>query len=161
MDPLKQLFDLYEAEMAMSPLVEPEVVPTHEAPPEEAKAHPVAQKNTELDNALKNGSTPSEAHQEVHGEVDSSDTESKAKFASSLGRAENRKVHAGALPEPGSNSIFAQEFAADQALDQTTEQDLESPISQEVPDSEQTAVDESTEYDYSLDVEYLQKYGRA
>jgi len=156
-EPLKELFDLYEAEMQMPPMEQPEGAP----PSSEDNMHPVAKENKALKDALNSGMGGVEAHENVFGKVNVGDVESKSKLASSLGTAESQRVHAGALPEPGSDSLFAQEFKDSSSLDHVTDQDLRSPVRQQIPDAEQQAVETQEEIDYNDDVAYLRKYGRA
>mgnify|MGYP000645726553 CR=1 FL=1 len=159
MEPLKQLFDLYEAEMAMqTPFAEPEPAPE---PPPVDNTHPITKQNKEVEDALRQGMGGPEAHETVYGQVNIGDPTSKAQLASTLGKAQGQKVHAGALPEPGSQSIFAKEFRDDEEQDATTDQDLKSPVAQQIPDSEQQAVETQEEFDYNDDVAYLRTYGRA
>ena len=70
--------------------------------------------------------------------------------------------------EPEKKSIFARDAELEKTMDQVTRDDLRTPMNQQVPDSEQTPVDQvaeelenEEEYDYNLDVDYLQKFGRA
>ena len=61
---------------------------------------------------------------------------------------------------------MAQDDGLEAMVNQTTVNDLRTPIGKQVPDKVQdqnsaTPVETEEEYDYNLDVAYLQKYGRA
>ena len=61
-------------------------------------------------------------------------------------------------------SILAQDDGLEAMVNQTTVNDLRTPINRQVPDAVQdpeAGLQQQEEYDYNLDVAYLQKYGRA
>ena len=99
-----------------------------------------------------------------------SNIESKAQFASTLGRIQDDQLKAGVKIDKNnpSPSILAKDAMMDKKLDQVTRDDLRTPMNQQVPDREQTPQDQVAEeldveedYDYNEDVAYLQKFGRA
>ena len=97
--------------------------------------------------------------------MDTADVQSKAKFAATLGRVQDGKDKKGITIEKDAEfkSLLAKDAAVEKQLDQVTPDDLKTPMKLQVPDEEQAdePVDTTEEYDYNLDVEYLQKYGRA
>ena len=125
-----------------------------------------------IDDLIGSGMDPVSAHQEVHGQVDTSSIESKAQFASTLGRIQDDQLKAGVKidknnPNP---SILARDARIEREMDQVTHDDLRTPMNQQVPDNQQTPQDQLQgqdvlesveEYDYNEDVAYLQKFGRA
>ena len=159
MDPLQPLFDLYET--MMRPALQDPEPPTVASPQRDDYQHPVIQQRNEVDGHREGGAAPEDAHELVHGAVDTGDVESKAKFAATLGRVQDGKDKKGVTLDKNAEfkSIMAKEAEAEKAVDQVTPDDLKTPMSQQVPDEEQ--VDTQEEYDYNLDVAYLQKYGRA
>ena len=117
---------------------------------------------------MEQGSNPVEAHQGVHGEVDLADSTAKRNLASTLGRVQDESLKRKVFIEPEKNSLLARDTSLEQELDQTTHDDLRTPMRGQVPDRLQTPadqvaeeVDNEEEYDYNLDVSYLQKFGRA
>ena len=167
MKELQELFDLYEAMVAKPELQDTEA--SDVAGPNEGNfEHPVTQQRNEVDYARAQGMNPAEAHQAVHGEVDTTSVESKAKFASTLGRVQDDGNKRAVKVEPEKQSIFAKDTEVEKQLDQVTRDDLRTPMNQQVPDREQTPGDQVAEeldyveeYDYNEDVAYLQKFGRA
>ena len=98
------------------------------------------------------------------GEVDTSDQESKADLAKTLGRTQqdgNRKaVYVDRKAEH--KSLLAKDEEMEAKLTKTTDSDMKTPQDKEVPDALQPPeVDTKEEYDYNEDVAYLQKFGRA
>ena len=158
MDPLQQLFDLYEAEMTQ--LQDP-VSPTVASPNAGEYQHPVIQQRDEVDSHRENGAEAHDAHEMVHGAVDTADVDSKAKLAATLGRVQDGKDKKGVTIDKNSEfkSLMAREDELEKSADQVTPDDLRTPMSQQIPDEQQ--VDTQEDYDYNLDVAYLQKYGRA
>ena len=111
---------------------------------------------------------PVQAHKEVYGEINTGDIESKAALASTLGRIQDDGNKRDITIEKDKNSILAQDAKIEAETDQVTRDDLRSPMRQQIPDRFQTPgeqvaeeLEKDDEYDYNLDVAYLQKYGRA
>ena len=161
MEPLQELFDLYEATMAKPELKEPGSAAIG-SPNADYDDHPVIQDKNKVDTLRAAGLNAVDAHEKVKGEVDTSDTESKAELAKTLGRTQqdgNRK------------SVFVDKdaehkslFAKDEEMEEKiTKNDMKTSYGQEVPDAleEPESIDKNEEYDYNADVAYLQKFGRA
>ena len=162
-DPLVELWNLYESVMPKPDLGMPE--PSSYAGPNQGKEkHPVAQQKDDINVKIKQGVKPEDAHQEVHGEVDTSDIQSKGKLAATLGRIQDDGLVSGVKLEPEKGSILSRDAEVEAKLDQVTDDDLKTPMNQQVPDRDQTPQDqvaEDTEIDYNDDVAYLQTFGRA
>jgi hypothetical protein len=169
-DPLEELYDLAEAEMNVMP--KPDMAspapPHQEAPNKGDLQHPVTKQRREIDSLIAQGENPIKAHQAIHGELNPSDTTSKAKLASTLGRLQDDGVRNGVVLEPEKGSILSKDAELEKELDQVTPNDLSSPMNQQVPDQDQTAATAMKEdlemmedFDYNDDVAFLQKYGRA
>ena len=169
-DPLADLWELHEAEMAVQakPDLQDAEPPHMGGPNADHYEHPVTQQRNQVDYMRAQGMSPDEAHQAVHGNVDTTSVESKASFAATLGRVQDDGNKRAVKIEKEKQSIFAKDAEAEKALDQVTRDDLRTPMNQQVPDREQTPADQvaeeldyEEEYDYNLDVDYLQKFGRA
>ena len=162
-DPLAELWDLYEEVMPKPDLGMPE--PSSYAGPNRGKEkHPVTQQKDDINVKIKQGAKPEDAHQEVYGEVDTSDVQSKGKLAATLGRIQDDGLVSGVKLEPDKGSILSRDAKVEAELDQVTDDDLKTPMNQQVPDRNQPPQDqvaEETEMDYNEDVAFLQKYGRA
>ena len=111
---------------------------------------------------------PVQAHQQVYGEINTGDIESKSALASTLGRVQDDGNKRAVTIEKDKRSILAMDSEIEKARDQVTRDDLRTPMNQQVPDYQQTPADQvaeeletEEEYDYNLDVAYLQKFGRA
>ena len=166
-DPLEELYDLYEAEMNVMPKPElrDELPSNYESPNKGAFEHPITQQKNSVNDLLKQGVDPVEAHRSVHGEVDTGSTDSKAKLASTLGRIQDDGVRNAVKIEKGKGSILSQDSMM-QSIQDVTHDDMRTPMNQQVPDVEQTPADQVAEeleecYNYMDDVKYLQTYGRA
>ena len=122
--------------------------------------HPVIQQRKQVDSGISQGMKPEEAHENSYGEVDTADTDSKAKLSATLGRIQHNSEKKGTYIEPGSNSLLARDVQYQNEVDGVTPDDLRTPMDKEVPDDQQQ-VDTQEEIDYNMDVAYLQKYGRA
>jgi hypothetical protein len=160
MDPLQELWDLMEE----LPLQEPS--PTMGTPGGDSIEHPIIQQRKQVDALRLQGMTPDEAHQQVNGEVDLSDTEGKAALAATFGRVQDDGGKKGVKIETdvGFPSILAQDSVMSDTLGQTSVHDLRTPMNKEVPDALQSpdsGLQQQEEMDYNWDVAYLQKYGRA
>ena len=170
MEPLQELYDLYELMVQQKPDLRDVESSENEGPNKGNFEHPVTQQRHAIDDLMGAGVDPVSAHQQVHGDVDTSNVESKAKFASTLGRIQDDAIKAGVkLDNKNSNpSILQQDAMMNKKLDQVTHDDLRTPMNQQVPDRQQTPQDQvaeeldiEEEYDYNEDVAYLQKFGRA
>ncbi len=171
-EPLEELFDLFEAEVMNPPQPKPSVntepSSAYEGPNNDDYQHPVIRKRNMVDAAREGGMNAADAHQSVHGDVNLSDSSSKSEFAATLGRVQDDNDKRDVTIEKDKNSILAQDSKLEAQADQVTRDDLRSPMRQQVPDKLQTPPEEVAEelekdedYDYNLDVAYLQKYGRA
>ena len=114
------------------------------------------------------------AHETVYGDLDLSDTEAKRDLATTLGRVQDdgNKKAVRVDMDAEFPSIMAQDQKLTIATNQTTVDDLRTPMPGQVPDvlqdpeagqqqQQQEEVDLQEEVDYNWDVAYLQKYGRA
>ena len=169
MEPLQELFDLYEAARG---LPKPEL---KDPEPEEARPksgnieHPVTQSRNKVDALRLTGMSATDAHEKIHGNVDLSDVDAKGKLAATLGRTQQDGNKRGVYVDKDADhkSIFARDEEIQQKVTSTSAQDLRTPMNKEAPDAQQPpgavaeGVDTQEEYDYNLDVAYLQKYGRA
>ena len=170
MDALQELFDLVDRELREdTPPLQAAPTPFMGTPMMQDNEHPVTQQRRAVDMLRKQGLPPEMAHQQVYGDIDLSDTQAKRDMASTFGRVQddgNRKAvridHDHKHP-----SIMAQDDGLEAMVNQTTVNDLRTPLNKQVPDAiqdpnaEATPVENQEEYDYNLDVAYLQKYGRA
>lgn len=159
MDPLKQLWELYD-EMTVQekpPLAqeEPSAMGT---PTQGGYEHPVIQQRRQVDDLRAQGMADTDAHQQVYGEVDLANPESKAQLAATLHRIQTDDEKRGVEVDKKTEvpSLFAREKAAEEQ-GQVTPQDMKTPMNQEVPDHLEVQEEEW----YNFDVAYLQKYGRA
>ena len=169
-DPLEELWQLHEAEMSVvpRPQLQDEIPSGYGGPNQDASSHPIIKQRNEIDSLIAQGQDPVQAHHSVHGETNPGDPQSKAKLASTLGRIADDGINSGVRVEKGSQSIYARDARYEKEIDQVTQDDLRTPMNQQVPDRDQTPqdqvaeeVDSSEDYDYNEDVTYLQKYGRA
>lgn len=165
MDPLQELYELADAQLR--PQLQDPVSPTVSTPQRDDYQHPVIQQRNEVDGYRDGGAEAEDAHEMVHGAVDTADVDSKAKFAATLGRVQDGKDKKGITIEKDAEfkSLLAKDNAVEKNLDQVTPDDLKTPMNQQIPDAEQQdepeAVDRMEEYDYNEDVMYLRTYGRA
>ena len=171
MDPLQELWDLLEDVPALQAAPTP-FMGNPEADPM-TNDHPVTQQRRAVDMLRKQGTPPADAHQQVYGEVDLSDTDAKRDISSTFGRVQDdgNKKAVRIDMDSDTPSIMAMDAKASLTVNQTTVSDLRTPVSKQVPDvlqppdagieqmPEQVEVHE--EVDYNWDVAYLQKYGRA
>jgi len=168
-DPLAELWELAE-EMNVMPkpdLASP-MGDNLETPQRGDYEHPVTQQRKRIDDLISQGAEPHDAHQEVHGELDTSDTQSRGKLAATFGRIQDNGMTTGVKIEKDKGSILARDAEVEKKLDQVTPNDLKTPMNQQVPDRDQTPADQVAEElentndtDYNDDVAYLQKFGRA
>ena len=163
MDHLQQLWELYdEMNVVEKPSFEQEEpsamgTPTAEPGPGE-REHPVIQQRRHVDDLRAQGMSDVDAHQEVYGEVDLADPESKAQLAATLHRIQTDSEKRGVQVDKNatSKSLFAKEKEAESNSDVTPE-DMKTPMGQEVPDG----LEQQQEDWYNFDVSYLQTFGRA
>ena len=168
-DPLQELWDLHEQmNVVPKPRLQDEMPSSNVGPNSGNFEHPITQRRNQMDNLLGTGMDPIQAHQNVYGEVDTGDVESKKALAASLGRiADDGSTATVKISKEGTPSILAKDARIEKALDQVTPDDLRTPMNQEVPDRQQTPQDQVAEEteecynNYLEDVEFLRKYGRA
>ena len=168
-DPLEELWELAEELNVMpKPSLRDEIPSSYRSPNKQQYDHPVTKKRNEIDSLIAQGMDPSLAHQSVHGDVDPGDVQSKGKLASTLGRLQDDGNLNAVKMEPEKQSLLYRDAQYEKQMDATTQDDLRTPMNQQVPDDEQTPADQVAEhlditedYDYNLDVAYLQQYGRA
>ena len=164
MDPLQELWNLLEDIPPLQAAPTP-FVGTPENNPMQTD-HPVTQQRRAVDMLRKQGVPAADAHQQVYGEVDLSDTEAKRNLATTMGRAQddgNRKAVRIDM-DADFPSIMAQDNELETKANQTSVNDLRTPIDKQVPDAVQdpeAGLQQQEQMDYNWDVAYLQKYGRA
>ena len=174
-DALSDLYELFDAEM-MSRMDKPQLQEPSNAnlgtPQQGSVEHPVTQQRKQVDQLMKGGSDPLSAHQEVHGDINTGDIQSKAKLAGTLGRIQqdgtNNDIKYDKNPE-NFKSILAVDAEIEKQIDQVTRNDLRTPQDKQVPDSEQVPAQQQAEevsmteeIDYhEFDVMYLKTFGRA
>lgn len=168
MDPLQQLWDLYEEMRGVPkpPLQEPEESGMG-TPTGNYEDHPVINDRKKVDALRLKGMSPEEAHQAVYGELDTSDVDGKGKFAGTLGRVQDDNGRKAVKIEKDAEfmSLLAKDDALEKQVQQTTPADLATPIDKQVPDKlqqadDRTALTQQEEIDYNDDVAYIMKYGR-
>ena len=167
MDPLNELWSLYEEVMEKPPLQD-EAPVTVDTPEDQDYEHPVSQDRRKVDVARASGMDPEVAHEQIYGEVDTGDSNSKAQLAATLGRVQNDGARKGIKIEKDKDfkSLLAQDDELGQK-DAVTPDDMRTPQQKEVPNALQqpdgmsNTIDANEEYDYNEDVAFLQKYGRA
>ena len=159
MDHLQQLWELYdEMNVVEKPPFESEEPSAMGTPTDVSREHPVIQQRRQVDDLRAQGMEDIEAHQEVYGEVDLANPESKAQLAATLHRIQTDAEKRGIDVDKNSTfkSLFAREKEAESESDITPE-DMKTPMAQEVPDG----LEQQQEEWYNFDVTYLQTYGRA
>lgn len=167
MEPLKELFDLYEQE-ARKPRPKPPLLPenpaTMDTPYEgDVMQNPVVQVKMQIDKLERSGMSPEDAFQTVKGPLNLADPEYKAQLAAVQARHEKSSQRGNVHPDPNSGSIFSKTELSKEK-DVVTSTDSKTPSDMEDPDVVQKyteEVDITGEFDYNDDVEYLRKYGRA
>ena len=167
-DPLQELYDLWE-DMSVVPKPDLQDISDMSSVASPVKGdynHPVTKRKKDIDKLIKSGQGPVDAHQAIHGEVNSGDVKSKGELAATLGRIADDGARGGIKMEPEKGSLLSQETEKEKNLDDVTHDDLRTPMNKEVPDAEQTPADQVAEeleecYNYMDDVKYLQTYGRA
>jgi len=164
MEPLQELFDLYEAAVKgkPKPQLQNDEPATISTPQRGQEDDPVIQNRTKVDALRLSGVSATDAHEKVHGEVDTSDSHSKAELAKTLGRvqADGDKNAVYVDKDAEHKSILAKDEELEDKVGRTTEGDEKTPLAQEVPDRLESGVDTKEEYDYNDDVAYITQYGR-
>lgn len=128
--------------------------------------HPVTQQRRAVDSLRKQGIPTPKAHQEVYGELELSDTEAKRSLSTTMSRVQDdgNKKAVRVDMDADFPSVLAQDNKVDLAINQTSVNDLRTPVAKQVPDilqSPESGLQQQEEIDYNWDVAYLQKYGRA
>jgi hypothetical protein len=175
MDPLKELWALYEAVMEKPQLqVDPpsQIGTPGDTPEDEENEHPVIRDRRKVDIARAMGMNPEDAHEKVYGEVDLGDDASKRELATTLGRVQNDgNIEKIPIDKNARHpSIYAQDYEIERRAAINSD-NLRSEIPKEIPNDlrepqQETEtvgemVDIAKVWDYNDDVAYLQKYGRA
>ena len=163
MEPLQELFDLYEAMVGQPkpPLKDPGE-PTI-GTPNFAKEDPIVQDRKKVDKLRLQGVNTPDAHEQIHGEVDTSDTYQKGKLAATLSRTQEDGGRANVFvdKEAEKPSLFAQDEKIQQKANTATKNDMKTPSSKEMPDAlDPPQVDTKEEVDYTDDVDYINQFGR-
>ena len=172
-DPLQELWDLLEDVPALQAAPTPFMGNPENNPM--TMDHPVTQQRRAVDDARKAGMTATKAHEVVYGDVALDDTDAKRSMAQTLGRVQDDGGKGAVRVDMDAQfpSIMANDAKVELVANQTTTNDLRTPMNREVPDIVQTPedgfdpqqqqeqVEITEEADYNWDVAYLQKYGRA
>ncbi len=168
MDPLKKLWELYDETLVQDkPELQSELPAFTGSPNEKDYEHPVIQQRRVVDELRKKGMSPEDAHQQVYGDIDMADVDSKKNLASTFARVQDdgNKKNFKIEKDAPFKSLLAVDQDIEKNNDKVTADDLRTPMSQEVPDENQDPdkpqLDKQEEYDYNEDIMYLQKYGRA
>ena len=170
MEELQELFDLYEAELnrVPKPDISNEFPSGYQGPASGQYEHPITQRRNQIGDLMGTGMNPVQAHQQVYGEINTGDIESKAALAATLGRVSDDGSTSSVKVEKEKGSILALDAELEKVQDQVTRDDLRTPMNQQVPDNQQTPANQvaeelenDEEYDYNMDVAYLQTFGRA
>lgn len=158
-DLLQELWDLYEFNVVDKPELQPDPEPSAISTPQRGnEEHPVIQRRMQVDQLRQQGMSDEDAHQEVHGEVQLADAQSKADFAATLARIQQDSDKRGIKIDD--STTFMSLLARTKEMEKqnaVTAQDLKSPMDKEVPDELEIQQQEC----YNFDVMYLQTYGRA
>ena len=163
MEPLQELFDLYEAMVGQPkpPLKDPGE-PTI-GTPNYSKEDPIVQDRKKVDELRLRGMSAPDAHEQVHGEVDTGDKYQKSKIAATLSRTQEDGGRANVFVDKESEkpSLFAQDEKIQQNANTATKSDMKTPSSKELPDAlDAPQVDTKEEVDYNDDVDYINQFGR-
>ena len=159
MDPLQQLWDLYEMNVLDKPALQPDPEPSAMGTPNKGQfQHPVIQQRNQVDMMRTNGMSDTDAHQAVHGEIDLADADSKAKMAATLSRIQTDNEKRGIQVDKDADfkSLLARDKEAEN-MGVVTPSDLKTPQASEIPPE----LEQQQEDWYNFDVAYLQQYGRA
>jgi len=165
MDPLQKLWELYDDTLVQD---KPQLnaAPSETmvgSPNEDTFDHPVIQMRSAVDKQRLANIPTTQAHEKVYGEVNLADVEQKSGMAATLGRVQNDGKRSAVRIEQDAAvpSILAVDDQFEKDIEQGTVDTYKSPNRQEEPGSESPALTQEEEYDYNLDVAYLQKFGRA
>ena len=165
MEPLQELFDLYESVVKKGqpkPQLGTDDPATISTPQRGQEDDPVMTARNQVDTFRLAGMSATDAHEKVHGEIDTADPHSKAEVAKTLGRAQadgdRKAVHVDKDAE--FKSLLAKDEELEDKIGRTTEGDEKTPLAQEVPDRLEAGVDTNEEFDYNDDVAYINQYGR-
>jgi hypothetical protein len=163
MKPLQELFDLYESMVGQPkpPLKDPGE-PTI-GTPNFSKEDPTVQDRKKVDQLRLHGMSAPQAHEKIHGEVDTSDTHQKGKVAATLSRTQEDGGRANVHVDKDAEepSLFAQDEKVQQKANTATKDDMKTPSSKEMPDAlDPPQVDTKEEVDYNDDVDYINQFGR-
>ena len=163
MEPLKELFDLYEEMVGQPkpPLQDPGE-PTIGAP-NFAKEDPMVQDRKKVDELRTRGVSAPDAHEQIHGEVDTADAFHKGKLAATLSRTQEDGGRNNVFvdKEAEKPSLFAQDEKIQSKANTATKDDMMTSSSKEMPDAlDAPQVDTKEEVDYNDDVAYINQFGR-
>lgn len=169
MDPLQNLWDLYESQsVSNKPQLSTDPTATMGSPNEGNFDHPVIKTRQQVDDARVGGMSPGEAHEEGHGEVNLSDVTMKSDLAATFGRVQDDGNAGNVRIEfdtktPSMLAIDAklEKEVVRNADSMKTKIPSETPVTPGQPTSADTPLETQEEFDYNFDVQYLQKYGRA
>jgi hypothetical protein len=122
---------------SLKDVVHPEIAnpPTKD----ETLESPDAQARTQVDTLRKSGVSTTDAHQQVHGDVDIGSVESRASLAATLGRVQDDQSDNEVHPDKDSESGFAQLSKLEKEADAVSPEDLATPLEGEIPDELQGA----------------------
>ena len=163
MEPLQELFDLYESMVGQPkpPLKDPgePAVGT----PNFSKEDPIVQDRKKVDELRLRGMSAPDAHEAIHGQVDTSDHYQKGKLAATLSRTQEDGGRANVFvdKEAEAPSLFAQDEKIQQDANTATKDDMKTPSAKEQPDALDTEQLTKEDVDlYTQDVEFINKFGR-
>ena len=163
MEPLQELFDLYEEMVGQpKPPLKDEAPPTI-GTPNFTKEDPMVQDRKKVDKLRLGGMSAPDAHEAIHGEVDTSNTQQKGKVAATLARTQEDGGRANVFVDKTAEkpSLFAQDEKIQQQANTATKNDMKTPSSKEMPDAlDPPQVDTKEEYDYNDDVAFINQFGR-
>ena len=163
-EPLYELFDLYERMVKQpKPELEDGGQPSVSTPQRGDTDHPIIQTKNKVDSLRLSGMSTTDSHEQVHGEVDTSDTMSKAHLAQTLGRTQQdgNKKAVYVDQDAEHKSLLAKDEEMEQQVTKVTDRDLKTSHEKEIPDAlEDPSLTRQEEYDYNDDVAYIQKFGK-
>lgn len=173
MDPLNELWELWEGlqqkpelEMGANAMMGgPNSQDPIKGQSDASGEHPVSVMRKKVDAARAAGVPTSKAHETVHGEVDLADVTQKANLAGTFARVQNDGNRNMVTvdkdsPQP---SIMAQDLELEKQ-DSVSPEDMKTKLPMQdtqEPFQQAEELEIKEEIDYNLDVQYLQKYGRA
>ena len=164
MDPLQELFDLYE-DYQQKPTVQAPTSAGMGSPNEGTVDHPVLQKRSQVDQLRAAGMKTGDAHEKVHGDVNLADVTMKSDVASTFGRVQDdgnsKNVHIDTKADAKSVMALDAELELKTKLNPEMMRTTIPKETQTLPDESGQQVEVPEEYDYNEDIMYLQTYGRA